>query len=129
MQPFALVYITQIFLIIVSYLRLLLTINHSMKTAILACLFLSVALAVQAQKNYSTSTDWLIQPLAQKAEIVENKNEIVLQNGLLKRTFITAPNTACVDYLNLSNGQQLLRAVCPAGRLGKDGGEEKLGGL
>jgi len=100
-----------------------------MKTAVLACLFLSAALAVQAQKNYSTSTDWLIQPIAQKAEIVENKNEIVLQNGLLKRTFITAPNTACVDYVNLSNGQQLLRAVCPEARLEIDGVKYNVGGL
>lgn len=100
-----------------------------MKNKTLTCIFFSTILVVQAQKSNLTSTDWLIRPISQKAEIVENKNEIILQNGLLRRSFITAPNTACVDYYNLTNGQQLLRAISPEAKLEINGVKYTVGGL
>jgi hypothetical protein len=76
-------------------------------------LFFTISIS-QAQ-----STDWLLKPSAQKAEIGLSKNgkEILLQNGLVKRVFSVAANLACVDYRNLVTGQQLLRAISPEARL------------
>src|SRR6266542_1375050 len=60
-------------------------------------------------------TDWLIFPCTITAGVYnsEDKKDIILFNGLVKRTFRIQPNIACIDYINLSNGQQLLRAVKP----------------
>jgi hypothetical protein len=55
--------------------------------------------------------------------------DIILYNGLLKRTFRIQPNVACTDYKNLSNGQQLLRAAKPEARIAIDGKEYNVGGL
>jgi hypothetical protein len=55
--------------------------------------------------------------------------DIVLDNGLVRRTFRVKPNLACIDYSNLSNGQQLLRAVKPEARVVIDGKEYAVGGL
>jgi len=59
--------------------------------------------------------DWLVLPLTTKAAIYQNKsgNQIYLFNGLLLRSFTIAPNVACTGFKNISNGQQLLRAVKP----------------
>jgi hypothetical protein len=75
---------------------------------------LSIVFVSQAQ-----STDWLLKPTTQKAEIVlgQNEKEIILQNGLVKRVFSLSANLACIDYRNLITGQQLLRAVSPEARL------------
>src|SRR5688572_20637153 len=59
--------------------------------------------------------DWLVKPVIQKAGIYASpdKKEIVLYNGLVKRTFRLTPNVVCIDYKNMITGQQLLRAVMP----------------
>jgi hypothetical protein len=75
--------------------------------------------------------DWLVQPCLEKAAIyhsADNK-DIILYNGLLKRVFRTTPGVACVDFKNLSNGQQLLRAISPEATLIIDGKEYHVGGL
>ena len=55
--------------------------------------------------------DWLVRPVAQKAEIFRSADgrDLILYNGLLKRSFRISPGVACTDFKNLSNGQQLLR--------------------
>jgi hypothetical protein len=55
--------------------------------------------------------------------------EIVLSNGLLKRSFRIQPGVACTGFKNLSNGQQLLRTVAPEARLTIDGQVYLVGGL
>jgi hypothetical protein len=77
----------------------------------------------------SLRRDWLVEPTNQPADVVVSGNEIVLQNGLVRRTFREKPNLACTDYSNLSNGQQLLRAVKPEARVVIDGKEYEIGGL
>src|SRR5450432_1993440 len=56
--------------------------------------------------------DWLVQPVKEKANIYYSADhkDIILYNGLIKRVFRLSPNVACIDYKNLSNEQQLLRA-------------------
>ena len=80
--------------------------------------------------QFSTAqTDWLIQPIQQKANINIQDNYIELNNGLAKRIFFIGPNLACIDYTNLSNGQQLLRSIEPEARVVMDGQMYNIGGL
>lgn len=74
--------------------------------------------------------DWLVRPVPAKAGLYKKGgNELVLSNGLLLRSFRIAPNAACVDFRNLVNGQQLLRAVKPEARIAINGKEYAIGGL
>ncbi len=50
------------------------------------------------------SKDWLVKPIKQKAEIIVDGKNIILNNGLVKRAFRMEPNVACFDYTNLTNG-------------------------
>ena len=63
--------------------------------------------------------DWLVQTPSVKAAVYRSINgkDLILSNGLVKRTFRITPNAACIDYKNLSNGQQLIRAVKPEARI------------
>src|SRR3954468_1769769 len=63
--------------------------------------------------------DWLVKPVTMKAAVyktADTKN-IILYNGLVKRTFRISLNVVCVDYKNMVNGQQLLRAIKPEARI------------
>jgi hypothetical protein len=90
---------------------------------ILLC-FLLISFRLAAQES-----DWLVEPVKQAADIYVRGNNIVLDNGLVRRTFRLKPNLACMDYSNLSNGQQLLRAVKPEARVVIDGAAYSVGGL
>jgi hypothetical protein len=79
--------------------------------------------------NSAYSQDWLVKPIHQKAQIKIEKNSIELNNGLVKRHFIIGQNLACFDYTNLTNNQQLIRAIKPEARLKIDGKEYNVGGL
>ena len=84
-----------------------------------------------AAKEKTATADWLIAPIKEKAAVYKSANgkDIVLYNGLLKRVFRLSPNVACVDYKNLSNDQQLLRAVKAEARLTINGKDYNVGGL
>ncbi len=73
--------------------------------------------------------DWLIQPPTQKASIAIQGKYITLANGLSRRIFYLGENLACIDYQNLSNGQQLLRAVHPEARISLNGKSYPVGGM
>lgn len=75
--------------------------------------------------------DWLIKPVSEKAGIYKSEDgkDVVLYNGLVKRTFRIAPDLACIGFKNLSNGQELLRAVKPEARLTLNGKSYNIGGL
>lgn len=105
--------------------------------------FMALACSVQAQNMVSfpiwfdslapttPAADWLVSPCAEKAEIYRSADgrDVILNNGLLHRTFRIVPDVACTDFKNLSNGQQLLRAVSPEARLVIDGKTYYIGGL
>lgn len=82
-------------------------------------------------RQHNFRGDWLVNPVTAKAEIYKTNDgkDIVLYNGLVKRVFRLAPNMACIDYQNLSNGQQLLRAIKPEARITINGKEYNIGGL
>src|SRR5579871_3895272 len=98
--------------------------NRLMLSAVL--LINSPVLAQNIRNN-----DWLVTPVKEKARIYTdiNDQEIILDNGLVRRAFRLQPNMACIDYLNLSNGQQLLRAIKPEGSVVIDGEKYNIGGL
>jgi hypothetical protein len=75
--------------------------------------------------------DWLVDPSPFKAGIIEHANhhELVLENGLIRRTLRLSPNVATVDYENLVSGEQILRAVGPEARVTINGVEYAIGGL
>jgi len=81
------------------------------------------------ETNYSK--DWLVTPVAEKAAIYKSSdaNDIILYNGLVKRSFRLQPNLACIDYKNMSNGQQLLRAIKPEAEITINGILYNVGGL
>ncbi|MGZ3753650.1 MAG: alpha-galactosidase [Mucilaginibacter sp.] len=81
--------------------------------------------------NALTKTDWLIKPVNVKAGIFysANQRDIILYNGLVKRIFRIKPNVTCIDYQNMSSGQQLLRDIQPEAQLTINGKTYNVGGL
>lgn len=63
----------------------------------------------------ATVSDWLVEPTARTAGVfrTERPGELVLDNGLVRRTFLIEPNLACVELRQLQNGESLLRAIRP----------------
>src|SRR6184192_2482894 len=89
-------------------------------------------LPVLKQYNHILNkTDWLIHQSTEHAGVYRSDDgkDIILYNGLLKRTFRIRSNVACVDFVNLSNGEQMLRAVEPEARLIINGKPVNVGGL
>ena len=77
------------------------------------------------------SPDWLVKPVTVKATVYKSADgkDIILYNGLVKRTFRVTPNVVCTEYTNLSNGQQLLRAVNPEAKVTINKTTYNIGGL
>lgn len=94
-------------------------------------IFVFAALSAQTQPRYNqpATVDWLVTPVTQKAEVITEGKNIILYNDLVKRVFRTEPNVVCIDYKNLSNGQQLLRAIKPEARIVVNGKTYNIGGL
>ncbi|MHC4176862.1 MAG: alpha-galactosidase, partial [Planctomycetota bacterium] len=75
--------------------------------------------------------DWLIDASSYKAGVYRTgkPNEIVLCNGLIRRTFRLAPNGATVGLDNLMTGQTITRGVKPEAIVTIDGVRYEVGGL
>lgn len=83
------------------------------------------------QLETAVKNDWLVESPSVKASVYKTPNgkDIILFNGLVKRTFRIDPNIACIDYKNLINGQQLLRAVKPEAKIIVNSKAYHVGGL
>ncbi len=75
--------------------------------------------------------DWLVKKVDLPAGIFkgENNKEIIISNGLISRTFRIVPNCATVDFVNLVNGETLIRGVRPEALITLNGKEYQIGGL
>ncbi|MCC8425955.1 endo alpha-1,4 polygalactosaminidase [Mucilaginibacter sp. UR6-11] len=97
------------------------------------CLFSATVRAWQLPvwQAASQPADWLIKAPAVKAGVFKSADgkDLILDNGLLKRTFRLGPNLACTGFRNLSSGEELLRAVGPDAKLTIDGKTYAIGGL
>lgn len=76
-------------------------------------------------------TDWLIDPSPYKArlDVLGQRSEIALDNGLIRRTFRLKPNAATVGLDNLMTGAAMLRGVKPEAVVEIDGLRYDVGGL
>lgn len=112
--------------------------RFSVVLSALCCLMPAIAFTQQVslplwkeQQESIPAFDWLIKPVNTQAQVFRSGDgkDIVLYNGLVKRAFRITPNVACVDYKNMINQQQLLRAVKPEARLTINGAPVQVGGL
>ena len=90
------------------------------------------SLPVWNQTDDQTSTpDWLIHRIPIQAAVYRSADDkdIILANGLIRRSFRIQPNLACIDYTNLSTNVQLLRAVTAEARLTINGKVYNIGGV
>ncbi|MDE0959610.1 MAG: hypothetical protein OSB09_02415 [Planctomycetota bacterium] len=76
-------------------------------------------------------TDWLIDPSPYVAGVYrgDNEQELILSNGLVRRTFRIFPNLATVALDHLITGESVLRSVRPEARITIDGVTWNIGGL
>ncbi len=107
----------------------------------ISLLLLILLLAVKAQSQdlpvwnlalqKTVPADWLIQKIMTRAQLYKSADgkDLILYNGLAKRTFRITPNLACTSYLNLRTGQELLRSVKAEALLTINGREYGVGGL
>ncbi len=79
----------------------------------------------------TSAPDWLLDSSPYKASVsrTDHADELVLDNGLVRRTFRLAPNAATVGLDNLVTGQALLRGVKPEAMVEIDGIRYDVGGL
>ena len=77
----------------------------------------------------SQQNDWLVQPFCQPASVEETDNQLILNNGLIQRTFVTSPNFATVAYTNQITDSSLLRGIKPEAMLTINGHQFEVGGL
>lgn len=75
--------------------------------------------------------DWLVDGSSSKAKVYrgESDRELVLDNGLVRRTFRLRPNAATVGLDHLGTGESFLRGVRPEAIIEVDGHRLKVGGL
>lgn len=79
----------------------------------------------------ATQPDWLLDASSFQAGVFRGagSDEVVLQNGLLRRTFKVSPSVATIALDNLMTGEAMVRAVEPEAVVMIDGKEFKVGGL
>lgn len=75
--------------------------------------------------------DWLVTNVTTPttAVVSEDGKDLVLSNGLIRRTFRLGPNAATIAYDNLMTGDSILRGVKPEAVVEIDGRKFDIGGL
>ncbi len=74
-------------------------------------------LCIISQFSLQAQNDWLLDNSHYTAKIAKKENKIIIENGLVRRTFLVSENLACIDYTNLSTEQQLIRSIEPEARI------------
>ncbi|WP_293899852.1 alpha-galactosidase [Sphingobacterium sp. UBA5670] len=83
-----------------------------------------------AQTKEPEPRDWIMCRSGEyQAHIVANDQDIILENGLVRRSFKIKQNAFCYDFTNLVTGQQLIRAVQPEAQLQLNGKWYNVGGV
>ncbi|MCA9300450.1 MAG: hypothetical protein KDA28_15370, partial [Phycisphaerales bacterium] len=86
-------------------------------------------LVVVASGAGASPPDFLIDPTPYEAEVRRTDRELVLENGLVRRTWRLEPDGACIAYDDLVSDRSLLRSVRPEARITIDGTPIDVGGL
>jgi hypothetical protein len=99
---------------------------HKLTWAIIGAAFLS-GMALSAAER----PDWLLDVTSFQAQIKtsEERHEVTLDNGLVRRVFRLSPNAATVAFDNLMTGESVLRAVRPEALVELEGIQYDVGGL
>lgn len=113
--------------------------TSAMRHVVLAFLLLTGYLAgsqpqqklpVYNKEKQTQQGDWLLQQTNAKTQLFQASGEkLVLSNGIVARTFTTAPNCATVGLDLLSTDEAFLRSVRPEAELTIDGITFAVGGL
>lgn len=92
---------------------------------------LAAALLTSTALSAADPPDWLLDGTSFNAQITTNneRHEVTLDNGLVRRVFRLTPNAATVAFDNLISGEALLRAVRPEAFVELDGVHYEAGGL
>ena len=79
----------------------------------------------------SVDGDWLINANTSPTGVFSTgqPGEIVLDNGLIRRSFLVSPNLACIELKQLHSNESFLRSIRPECRLTIDGENFDVGGL
>ncbi|MBM3237681.1 alpha-galactosidase [Candidatus Poribacteria bacterium] len=96
-----------------------------------ALLLAGTALVSDKEVEKRVKLDWLVAPVDKSVKLKQcpTKNEIILTNGLISRTFRLSPNFATIDYTNLMTGASVIRGVKPEAIIKLDGHLIEIGGL
>jgi len=94
----------------------------------------SVAQQASLPQHHETRVvpaDWLLDASSFKAGVFRSADgrDIILDNGLLRRSFRINQGAGCFDFYNRSSGQQLIRTVKPEAKVILDGKSYVVGGL
>lgn len=75
--------------------------------------------------------DWLVSEVEAPAGVFRNEkgNEIMMSNGIVSRSFRITPNAATISLKNLTEQEELIRAVEPEAVITIDGYSMEVGGL
>jgi len=90
-----------------------------------------VTVHAQMPGNYQLDRDWLIDGTLFKAriDVDQDRNEVIVSNGLIRRVIRLKPNAATVGFDNLMTGETIIRAVRPEARVKINGITYPVGGL
>ena len=104
---------------------------HLLCTFSLYLLFLTCHTSGQQPDSNPISKDWLIDPSPYRAELKvhDEKRQLELTNGLIRRSFLLSPNLASFELQHLPTNQSFMRAVRPEARLVINGQSYNVGGL
>ena len=86
---------------------------------------------IRPEHKERPGTDWLVNPPKRRAEVLrgENPNEIVLNNGLINRTWRLGPNAGAIAFDNLMTEEAVIRGVKPEAVIEIDKVKYNVGGL
>ncbi|MCP4093318.1 MAG: hypothetical protein GY747_07705 [Planctomycetes bacterium] len=102
------------------------------KAYILPAVFVFLVAACAAPKssaNRNAPPDWLLNQGSWQAEVLEQDDQLILQNGLIKRVIKLSPNAATIAFENLMTGESMLRSPKPEALVTLDGMDLAVGGL
>ncbi len=102
----------------------------NVKTSLAVVTWIGV-MATDAIAAGSKTPDWLVTHVTTPttAVVSEDGKDLVLSNGLIRRTFRLGPNATTVAYDNLMTGDSILRGVKPEAMVEIDGRKFDIGGL
>lgn len=104
---------------------------HLLCTFSFCLLLLTSHTSGQQPDSNPISKDWLIDPSPYRAELKvhDEKRQLELTNGLIRRSFLLSPNLASFELQHLPTNQSFMRAVRPEARLVINGQSYNVGGL